>query len=80
MNGDFKRQTSQVEHQGTMKTQPLATTTLDLPPSCIAFVPSHPTKFLVGTYHLRESGSKDDSPNNRRDGSLSLFELVDDGM
>ncbi len=28
---------------------------LDLPPSCIAFCPTQPRFFVVGTYHLHDS-------------------------
>ncbi|KAL8720107.1 MAG: hypothetical protein Q9225_002983 [Loekoesia sp. 1 TL-2023] len=60
-----------------MKTKLLVTTTLDLPPSCISFVPSHPEKVLVGTYHLKDPGSKDGSSDVQRDGSLSLLQLTE---
>ncbi|KAI1462990.1 uncharacterized protein F4812DRAFT_448492 [Daldinia caldariorum] len=33
---------------------PLKSLTLDLPPSCIEFCPSHPDYFVVGTYNLQK--------------------------
>lgn len=66
--------------QESMRPDLLVTVPLDLPPSCIAFVPSHPTDFLVGTYHLKDPGSNEGVSETRRDGSLSLFRMTDDEM
>lgn len=66
--------------QESMKPQLYTTLTLDLPPSCIAFVPSHPIDFLVGTYHLEDPGSNGGRSETRRNGSLSLYRMTDNIM
>ena len=38
----------------------IASLTLDQPPSCIAFCPTQPEYFVVGTYHLHQK-EEDDS-------------------
>ena len=58
---------------------------LNLPPSCIEFVPAGLLEnyFVVGTYHLesthdRERGEEEDQPDavkQVRSGSLMLFQL-----
>ncbi|KAI1207445.1 uncharacterized protein F4807DRAFT_434637 [Annulohypoxylon truncatum] len=78
-----------MEKQGRSIT-PLRSLTLDLPPSCIEFCPSHPEYFVVGTYNLQR-GSEDpgtvaegDEEQEQatksvqtRDGSLILFRLAE---
>ncbi|KAI1371019.1 hypothetical protein F4677DRAFT_436932 [Hypoxylon crocopeplum] len=66
---------------------PLRSLTLDLPPSCIEFCPSHPDYFVVGTYNLHKEDEPDaDIPigddeqqtrkhSQTRNGSLVLFKL-----
>jgi diphthine methyl ester acylhydrolase len=63
--------------------------TLDLPPSCIAFCPSRPQFFVVGTYLLHPRTGDDgsnisdagrDSMQQVRTGSLILFRLGDDDV
>ncbi|KAF4822225.1 Diphthine methyltransferase [Colletotrichum tropicale] len=61
------------------------TLTLDLPPSCIEWCPSHPTHFVVGTYNLIKDGpGYTESEDNEaltgkklqnRSGSLIIFRL-----
>jgi diphthine methyl ester acylhydrolase len=58
---------------------------LDFPPSCVAFVPTQPQYFVVGTYFLhpkdeQHSGDKADKEAQRRSGSLILYKLVNDKM
>ncbi|KAI1804624.1 hypothetical protein F4811DRAFT_519206 [Daldinia bambusicola] len=70
---------------------PLKSLTLDLPPSCIEFCPSHPDYFVVGTYNLQKEDKDkadadmtteaDDEPQQikktqTRNGSLVLFKLL----
>ncbi|KAK3698775.1 hypothetical protein LTR37_016779 [Vermiconidia calcicola] len=65
--------------------------TLDLPPSCIAFCPTLPQYFVVGTYFLHpeeeqqsaaaqddEVTSADEDVQQKRSGSLILFRLEGD--
>lgn len=70
--------------------------TLDLPPSCIAFCPTQPEHFVVGTYYLHpkqekqntadgdEDGSAPadggDETRQRRSGSLILYQLIGDSV
>ncbi|KAH7064717.1 WD40-repeat-containing domain protein [Macrophomina phaseolina] len=58
---------------------------LDIPPSCIEFVPGHPELFVVGTYFLEktgqdeeESGTTSETSPQHRTGSLLLFKLDGD--
>ncbi|KAL1853648.1 hypothetical protein Daus18300_011683 [Diaporthe australafricana] len=66
--------------------------TLDLPPSCIEFCPSHPSYFLVGTYNLekneaeqKNAASDEDEDEDEaqakqiqsKSGSIIVFELKD---
>jgi diphthamide biosynthesis protein 7 len=61
---------------------------LDLPPSAVAFCPSHPDYYVVGTYflHPKEATTTNDSNNNsseepsdeapqKRTGTLILYRL-----
>jgi diphthamide biosynthesis protein 7 len=63
-------------------------TILDLPPSAVAFCPSHPEFYVVGTYFLhpkeeegnndKTSNSEDSSSNEapqKRTGTLILYRL-----
>ncbi|KAJ0384834.1 hypothetical protein COL922a_007565 [Colletotrichum nupharicola] len=69
-------------NSGVASTQTL---TLDLPPSCIEWCPSHPTYFVVGTYNLIKDGpGYTESEDNEaltgkklqnRSGSLVTFRL-----
>ncbi|KAK3699313.1 hypothetical protein LTR37_016465 [Vermiconidia calcicola] len=64
--------------------------TLDLPPSCIAFCPTLPQYFVVGTYYLHPKGqlsaaaqndevpSADEDVQQKRSGSLILSRLEGD--
>lgn len=57
---------------------------LDLPPSCLEFVPFSPNLFVVGTYFL-EPNSADHELSTRegaqeRTGSLSLYRLKNNEM
>merc|ERR1712000_458111 len=63
--------------------------TLDLPPACIAFCPTEPEYFVIGTYHLHREenqasensdGDASASPSSlsgqqKRSGTLELFRL-----
>lgn len=70
----------------------LRSLTLDLPPSCIEFCPSHPSYFIVGTYNLEKEeapsaehdgpedvveGSEATKKSQSRNGSLVVFQLED---
>ncbi|KAI1478566.1 hypothetical protein F4774DRAFT_385356 [Daldinia eschscholtzii] len=68
---------------------PLKSLTLDLPPSCVEFCPSHPDYFVVGTYNLQKEDKTeadittetDDEiqqvkKTQTRNGSLVLFKLL----
>lgn len=46
--------------------------TLDLPPSCVEFCPSHPSFFVVGTYYLEKTD--EGTQNNKNDGEEELSE------
>ena len=58
-------------------------TILDLPPSAVAFCPSHPEFYVVGTYFLHPKEENDDSNNEeaseeapqQRTGTLILYRL-----
>jgi diphthamide biosynthesis protein 7 len=58
-------------------------TILDLPPSAVAFCPSHPDYYVVGTYFLHPKEVIDDSKNEessdeapqKRTGTLVLYRL-----
>lgn len=62
--------------------------TLDLPPSCIAFCPTQPQYFVVGTYYLHPKALEDASTDlsgteqtaQKRTGSLVLFRLDSETM
>lgn len=41
--------------------------TLDLPPSCIAFCPSRPQLFVVGTYFLHPRDARDENASRTED-------------
>ena len=72
----------------------VATLILDLPPSCIAFCPSQPDYFVVGTYYLHAKdnsehanevapGSEEgknghEAEQQNRSGSLILYKLDGD--
>ena len=67
----------------------LTSLTLDVPPSCIAFCPTQPETFVVGTYNLVAKGGPDDYSRNtttaelsaqKRSGSLKTFQLEGDTM
>ncbi|KAL9587649.1 MAG: hypothetical protein Q9212_000103 [Teloschistes hypoglaucus] len=53
-----------------MRTELFKTLKLDLPPSCIAFSPSSPAHFVVGTYRLKDEEAGSIDPAAVRDGSL----------
>ena len=54
---------------------PTCSKILDLPPSCIEFVPGFPKYFIVGTYNLQKDIDTGSLPQSRT-GSLSLFRIV----
>ncbi|RMY29182.1 hypothetical protein D0866_08875 [Hortaea werneckii] len=62
--------------------------TLDLPPACVAFCPTEPEYFVIGTYHLHRkeneagedsgedaSGSPSQAEQQKRSGTLELFRV-----
>lgn len=62
--------------------------TLGLPPACIAFCPSEPEYFVIGTYHLHRKenqagedsgedalGSPSQAEQQKRSGTLELFRV-----
>lgn len=55
---------------------------LDLPPSCIAFCPTQPEIFVVGTYFLHKDEQEvvngQTLPWQKRSGSLIIFRLEHD--
>jgi diphthamide biosynthesis protein 7 len=55
--------------------QPLCSTILELPPSCIEFVPGYPEFFVVGTYNLQQDVDTGSLPQSRT-GSLILLKIV----
>ncbi|KAI1759252.1 hypothetical protein GGR53DRAFT_514169 [Hypoxylon sp. FL1150] len=67
---------------------PLRSLTLDLPPSCIEFCPTHPDYFIVGTYNLQKEEAATEIPLEEdeqhetrkhvqtRNGSLIAFQLT----
>lgn len=58
----------------------LLSQTLPLPPSCIAFCPTQPDLFIVGTYFLHPNENivvnGQTTPWQKRSGSLILFRLI----
>jgi len=62
---------------------PVASQILDLPPSCIEFVPvggdTEALYFIIGTYNLQKDASQEleRSKAQSRDGTLNLFQLED---
>lgn len=52
-------------------------TTLDLPPSAVAFCPSHPEYYVVGTYFLHRTaeGEQPSDAPQKRTGTLILYKL-----
>jgi diphthamide biosynthesis protein 7 len=59
--------------------KPICSTILDLPPSCIEFVPGFPEWFVVGTYNLQKDVDIGSAPQLRT-GSLNLFRIVGDEL
>ena len=61
-----------------------STLILDLPPSCLEFVPRSQSYFVVGTYFLEPSAAENVSSmieiNQTRSGSLNLYSLQNDEM
>lgn len=51
-------------------------TSLEIPPSAVAFCPSHPNYYVVGTYflHPMAPGEPTDAPQ-KRTGTLILYRL-----
>ncbi|OJD15405.1 hypothetical protein AJ78_04337 [Emergomyces pasteurianus Ep9510] len=60
----------------TQTPQPLHTTFLDQPPSCLEFCPEASDYLVIGTYLLSESSSeKSTGPQQSKTGTILLFEL-----
>ena len=50
--------------------------TLPLPPSCLAFCPSHSSIFVVGTYYLHpQESAEQENASQKRTGSIILSQL-----
>jgi hypothetical protein len=72
-----------VNSQGTKKTCKTMdvasshSTVLDLPPSAVAFCPSHPEYYVVGTYFLHPTavGEEPSDAPQKRTGTLVLYRL-----
>ena len=64
--------------------KPKLTITLDLPPSCLEFVPFSQVHFVVGTYFLESCAAENVSSlekiNQKRSGSLNLYLLQNHKM
>ncbi|KAL9012130.1 MAG: hypothetical protein Q9173_003081 [Seirophora scorigena] len=60
-----------------MATKLVTSKILDLPPSCMNFVPSQPQYFIVGTYDLKVGEPGSASSGSRRSGSLIVFRYKD---
>lgn len=54
-------------------------TILDIPPSAVAFCPSHPKYYVVGTYllHRNNEGQESSDGPQKRTGTLILYKLED---
>jgi diphthamide biosynthesis protein 7 len=60
-----------------------SSTILELPPSAVAFCPSHPAFYVVGTYFLHPKEEANDSKSEetseeasqKRTGTLTLYRL-----
>lgn len=63
-----------------MTTRLLKDTVLELPPSCMQFVPSRPEYLVVGTYDLKVDEAESVNPESRRSGSLILFQWLKDQL
>lgn len=57
---------------------------LDLPPSCVEFLPLAPNYFVVGTYFLESNPASDESSTQdsaqTRSGGLHLYRLQNNAM
>ena len=58
---------------------------LDEPPSCLEFCPTAPDFLVVGTYNLVTDGSitkesSDSEPTQVKDGSLIVFQIVNERL
>jgi len=51
---------------------------LDLPPSCIAFCPTQPHLFVVGTYYLHDSTTTKTETSSSAAGSHQISDHQDD--
>lgn len=50
-------------------------TVLGLPPSAVAFCPSHPQYYVVGTYFLHPNTEQPSEASQKRTGTLELYRL-----
>jgi hypothetical protein len=79
----IKRQEKKGKQEANMDIRSETSTILDLPPSAVAFCPSHPEFYVVGTYFLHPKEENDDSNNEeaseeapqKRTGTLILYRL-----
>lgn len=61
-----------------VRSVPLQSITLDLPPSCIEVCPAHPDYFCIGTYSLEQDEKRargDTTRPQNRNGSIILFKV-----
>lgn len=91
---DYTARNERFRQRSSDNVKPIGSIILDLPPSCIEFVPPHedqrwPTDehhFVVGTYELQKEESSEEQSvasirqEQSRQGSLSLFKLNGDEL
>jgi hypothetical protein len=59
--------------ESTMATPSLTSTALSLPPSAVAFCPSHTAYYVVGTYFLHPNAEQPSKAPQKRTGTLELY-------
>ena len=67
---------SNANHSAKHKVELFQSLTVELPPSCISFVPFNTDHFIIGTYFLEEDESGSAGDTQTRSGSLLLFHLI----
>lgn len=73
---DFHRMVNRhLDMASTQHLQSTATVFVDQPPSCLEFCPASPNHFIVGTYLLSETKTDEGEIQQKKTGSLQLWEL-----